>query len=597
MADMEATLRSKAEEWLQQDQWEPTRSETEELLKSGNWKALQAQFGQRIEFGTAGLRAAMKAGWACMNDLTVIQASQGLAKYVEQIQGTTDFRVVIGYDGRHNSKRFAARTATAFLGLGAEVILFSGIVPTPFIPFAVSHHGCAAGVMITASHNPKQDNGYKVYWGNGAQIIPPHDAGIAASIITHAEPWANAWNEELPQKSGRCRCTLDEVSNAYFTAIKENSFLPANVPRDAISFTYTAMHGVGWRYCQKAFEAFGLPKFFDVKEQVEPDPEFPTVEYPNPEEGKGSLMLALETADRTNSSVILANDPDADRLAVACKHQGAWTLLNGNQIGTLLGWWVFSNYTKQHPECDKSQLCMVASTVSSKMLGTMANAEGFYFEDTLTGFKWMGNKARELQQQGKTVLFSFEEAIGFCVGTTVVDKDGVNAAAVMAELCLSLAAEGKTLVDCLDDLYKLYGYHCTYNSYFICREQTTIDAIFARIRHFVEPEAETMTYPTVVAGVQVLSVRDVTFGTDSAFPDNKCRLPQQSGHMITFTFANDCVLTLRTSGTEPKIKFYSEISAPLTDKAVTEKTLQTFVDAATTELLEPEKHGLAAKKA
>ncbi|EGD74895.1 hypothetical protein PTSG_07123 [Salpingoeca rosetta] len=590
----------KLEQWLEMDMWGPTKEEAQELKNKKNMAAIESQFGKRIAFGTAGLRGPMKTGWACMNDLTVIQASQGLAKYLEAQNGTTDFRVVIGHDSRHNSRRFARRAATAFLSLGAEVILFSDVVPTPMIPFAVSHHKCAAGIMVTASHNPKQDNGYKVYWSNGAQIIPPHDAGIAKSIDAHSNPWASAWDEQIAEKSERCHCTLAETSAAYFKAITANSFLDADVPRDGITFTYTAMHGVGWKYCQRAFEAFGLPRFCDVEKQVSPDPEFPTVEYPNPEEGKGALTLAIETAEANNSSVILANDPDADRLAVACKHDGQWQILNGNQIGSLLGWWVFTNYVKRNPECKKDDLYMVASTVSSKMLGTMAAAEGFNFVETLTGFKWMGNKARDLQQEGKTVLFSFEEAIGFCIGTTVVDKDGVNASAVMAELCLYLAAQGKTLVDCLNDLYTKYGYHCTFNSYYICGEQATIDAIFSRIRHYDGGDASgAVVYPSVVADVQVLSVRDVTLGTDSAQPDGKCLLPQQSGHMVTFKFANDCVLTLRTSGTEPKIKFYSEIKAPMPSDGVTtpvENELETFVTKVVNDLLQPDVHNLQAKK-
>jgi phosphoglucomutase/phosphopentomutase len=359
----------------------------------------------------------MGAGYSKMNDLTVIQTTQGFCRYLEScFEQTIKKRgVVIGHDARHNSQRFAALAAAVFLSQGIRVYLYHDIVPTPYVPFAVVHYGTVAGIMITASHNPKEDNGYKVYWENGAQIIRPHDSNIAKSIEINLEPWPQAWDSSLATQSPLRLDPLDEVNEKYHQAVSTQCCFNGELNEDTkMKFTYSAMHGVGYQFVQRLFSQFGIPEVIPVKEQVTPDPDFPTVKFPNPEEGKSALALSIETANANNSSVILANDPDADRLAVAEKQEsGVWHVFTGNEIGTLLGWWAFYNHKRQHPEQFPGDVYMLASTVSSKMIGSMAQVEGFKFIETLTGFKWMGNQAQELMSQGKTVLFAFEEAIGF----------------------------------------------------------------------------------------------------------------------------------------------------------------------------------------
>ncbi|KAG5848064.1 hypothetical protein ANANG_G00094430 [Anguilla anguilla] len=280
--------------------------------------------------------------------------------------------------------------------------------------------------MVTASHNPKQDNGYKVYWDNGAQIIPPHDTGIASAIEESLEPWPQAWEDQLVRDSPLVKDPLQDIQREYFLAIQDVCFHRSINKSSEVKFVHTSVHGVGHAFVQSAFQAFDLRPPFAVPEQKEPDPEFPTVKYPNPEEGEGVLTLSFALADKEGATVVLANDPDADRLAVAEKQQsGQWRVFSGNELGALLGWWLFRCWRQKFPEPSKvKDVYMLASTVSSKILRAIALKQGFHFEETLTGFKWMGNRAKQLLDQGRTVLFAFEEAIGYMCCPAVLDKDG-----------------------------------------------------------------------------------------------------------------------------------------------------------------------------
>uniref|UniRef100_A0A8C7X0A2 Phosphoglucomutase 2 n=1 Tax=Oryzias sinensis TaxID=183150 RepID=A0A8C7X0A2_9TELE len=345
----------------------------------------------------------------------------GFCCYLEQTFGDLKERgVVIGYDARAHppsggsSKRFASLAAAVFTSRGVPVHLFSDITPTPFVPFTVSHLSLCAGIMITASHNPKQDNGYKVYWENGAQIVSPHDKGISKAIEGNLEPWPESWNAEEALKSPLLKDPYQDVHTQYFKAIQKLCHYRDINKSSKVKIVHTSVHGVGHTFVQSAFKAFDLPPPYAVEEQKDPDPEFPTVKYPNPEEGEGVLTLSFALAEKEGASVVLANDPDADRLAVAEKQEsGLWRVFSGNELGALLGWWLFSCWKQQNPEAAVlKNLYMLSSTVSSKILRAIALKEGFHFEETLTGFKWMGNRAKELIDQGNTVLFAFEEAIG-----------------------------------------------------------------------------------------------------------------------------------------------------------------------------------------
>ncbi|XP_052278891.1 phosphopentomutase-like [Dreissena polymorpha] len=589
-------LQRKVEEWLKWSKNETDNKEIQALVDEGNADELQLRLFHRMEFGTAGLRARMGAGYNMMNDLTVIQATQGLCSYViENIPDAKAMGVCVGYDGRYNSKRFAQLTSTIFLNKGIKVYLFSKLCPTPYVAHCTRHYKCACGVMVTASHNPKEDNGYKVYWSNGAQIISPVDKGISAHILGNLEPWETSWDVDFTETSPLRKDPFDDIHTRYQEDVKLLCHFSEKNKCSPVKFTYTAMHGVGYLFTRTSLEQFGFPPVIPVKEQVEPDPDFPTVKYPNPEEGKGALTLSMKTADENGSTVILANDPDADRLAVAEKANGEWIIFTGNEIGALLGWWSWFTFRQRCLDTPASECYMFSSTVSSKILETIAKKEGFNFEETLTGFKWMGNRADTVLKEGKTVLFAFEEAIGFMCGSTVLDKDGVSAAAVCAEMATYVYNEGKTLKGQLNDIFDEYGLHVSNNSYYICHDQKIIKSMFDDIRNY----NNTGKYPESCDQYKIKYIRDLTAGFDNSCPDNKPLLPvSKSSQMITFTFENGCVATLRTSGTEPKIKWYTEHRpdpASGMTRSQTEAELQDMVDSIVRHFYQPQKNGLIAR--
>lgn len=450
--------------------------------------------------------------------------------------------------------------------------------------------------MVTASHNPKQDNGYKVYWENGAQIISPHDKGISQAIEENQEPWPQAWDDKLIDSSPLLHDPYAMVNKEYFKDIQKQCFY-RNINKETnLKFVHTSVHGVGHKFVQLAFKAFDLSPPFAVPEQKDPDPDFPTVKYPNPEEGKGVLTLSFALAEKDGARIILANDPDADRLAVAEKQEsGEWKVFSGNELGALLGWWIFTCWKNNSRDTRAiKDVYMLSSTVSSKILRAIALKEGFHFEETLTGFKWMGNRAKQLMDQGKAVLFAFEEAIGYMCCPAVLDKDGVSAAVITAEMASFLATRNLSLSQQLKAVYDEYGFHITKASYFICHDPEVIQQLFDNLRNFDGKN----TYPKSCGRFKVSGIRDLTTGYDSSQPDQKAILPtSKSSQMITFTFANGGVATMRTSGTEPKIKYYSELCAPPGNSDVEQlkKELDELVNALEKHFFQPEKNKLQRK--
>jgi phosphoglucomutase/phosphopentomutase len=540
------------------------------------WPAaeLSAAFGGPLEFGTAGLRAAMGPGSARLNDVTICAAAQGLvAALLAGVHDAAARGVVIGWDHRAaasfglSSRRFALLTAAVALERGVRVFLYGELVATPLVPFAVTRLGAAAGVMVTASHNPKQDNGYKVYWGNGAQIVAPLDRTIAAAIAANEAPWAfDAYARALDGGSGEAVLiarTVDpfaELVPAYVAATRDalwrDEGAAAVVPAPKI--VYTAMHGVGARFAAAVFDAFKLPPFTAVASQCTPDPDFPTVAFPNPEEA-GALSVACAAADDAGASLVLANDPDADRLAIAewlphgadadawsPRAQGAagrWRAFSGNEIGALLAGWCLDSFKSRGRQPESGM--MSASTVSSTFLSAMAAKENFVYVECLTGFKYMGNAMAAAEERGLAPIFSFEEAIGFCCGSVVRDKDGVSAMAVAAQMARAHARAGRSLSGALTDLYARYGARVHNNGYVVVPAAATQAAIFARL-------VNDGHYWARVGPFNIVRVRDLRApGFDSSTADRKPLLPTGSSNMLTFTFSNGVVATLRGSGTEP----------------------------------------------
>ncbi|EPT05929.1 hypothetical protein FOMPIDRAFT_1033960 [Fomitopsis schrenkii] len=591
----EALLEPLVQEWLRLDRNQVTRSEVENLWNSRDLPELERRLSNRIQFGTAGLRGRMEAGFSRMNDLIVIQASQGLCQYVlNTVEGAASKGVVVGHDHRHHSEKWARLTAAAFLKNGVKVYLHRGLVHTPLVPFSVKKLGAACGVMITASHNPKDDNGYKVYWENAVQIIEPHDKGIAASINENLEP--QTWDISSTQSSPLCIDKTDEMREAYFKQIASLCLRQSLNANTSVKFVNTSMHGVSDPFATRAFEVFGLPPFVPVKEQQAPDPDFPTVRFPNPEE-KGALDLAISTAEKSGANYVLAQDPDADRFAAAERgSDGKWIQFTGDQLGTLFASATLDRYKASRRPLSK--LAMVASTVSSKMIEAIAHAEGFKFAECLTGFKFIGNTALNLEKEGYEVPFGYEEAIGFMFGSEVRDKDGVAATVVFAELVASLHEQGKSASQHLQELYRRYGFFQTSNSYFICNDPPTIEKIFTRLRNYDGTGTPGRpSYPKTIAGLTVTSVRDLTVGYDSANPPTyKPALPLSSGQMVQFRAESPAdgtkvTLTTRTSGTEPKIKYYLEGSGKSEEavRALLPKVVNELAD----EWMEAGKYGLA----
>ncbi|KAF8892671.1 hypothetical protein BD779DRAFT_1202307 [Infundibulicybe gibba] len=591
-----ASLQSLVDDWLKLDQNVNTRNEIVKLVREGNTDELERRMRPRIQFGTAGLRGRMEAGWSRMNDLIIIQASQGLCAYVLQhIKGAESRGIVVGHDHRHNSERWARLTAAVFLSKSVKVHLHRGIVHTPMVPFSVNQLNAACGVMITASHNPKQDNGYKVYWHNGVQIIGPHDIGISGTIENNLLP--TTWSTDV-LTSPLCLDPTDVMREEYFEMLQGLLLSKSVNTATKLKFVNTSMHGVSDSYASQAFSSFGFSPYIPVEQQRLPDPEFPTVRFPNPEE-KGALDLAIKSADNSGATYVLAQDPDSDRFSAAEKSRsdGSWFNFTGDQLGVLFGHRIFEIYKSSGKPVSK--LAMVASTVSSKMIEAIATMEGFKFVECLTGFKYIGNTALDLSDRGYHVPFGYEEAIGYMFGSQVRDKDGIAATVFFAQFVAFLHAQGKTARSYLYELYDRYGYFQTSNSYFICHDPTVIDTIFNRLRNFSqtsEEEKELSTYPHAIAGLNITSVVDLTTGYDSTNPPTFTpSLPLSSGHMIQFRAQNKnngtkIVLTLRTSGTEPKIKYYLEGNGNVASAVI--DLLPRVVEELGNIWLEVEKHNL-----
>ncbi|MCX4971848.1 phospho-sugar mutase [Streptomyces sp. NBC_00620] len=513
---MQDELIARAKAWLAEDPDVETREELAKLIDAGDTAELTARFSGTLQFGTAGLRGELGAGPMRMNRAVVIRAAAGLAAYLKG-KGETDGLVVIGYDARHKSADFARDTAAVMTGAGLRAAVLPYPLPTPVLAYAIRHLGAVAGVEVTASHNPPRDNGYKVYLGDGSQIVPPADAEIAAEIdAVHALA-------DVPRPDSGWE-TLDEgVLDAYLA--RTDAVLAEGSPRTART-VYTAMHGVGKDTLLAAFARAGFPEPVLVAEQAEPDPDFPTVAFPNPEE-PGAMDLAFAKAHETQPDLIIANDPDADRCAVAVKDGDGWRMLRGDEVGALLA---------QHLVKRGARGTFAESIVSSSLLGRIAEKAGLPYEETLTGFKWIARV--------EGLRYGYEEALGYCVDPDGVrDKDGITAALLITELASELKSDNRTLLDLLDDIAVEYGLHATDQLSVRVEDLSLIANAMQRLRE--QP-------PTRLAGLAITKAEDLTKGTD--------RLPPTDGLRYTLEGAR---VIVRPSGTEPKLKCYLEVVVPV----------------------------------
>ncbi|GAB4083944.1 phospho-sugar mutase [Myceligenerans cantabricum] len=592
-------LIARAEAWIADDVDEADRAElrnllartTEPRLRDVALDELRDRFSGLLEFGTAGLRGAMAAGPRRMNRAVVVTAAAGLGSYLASAvaEGSDDGtgagdtsrppRVVVGYDARHRSAAFARDTAAVLAAAGAEVALLPGPLPTPVLAFAIQHLDADAGVMVTASHNPAVDNGYKVYLGGrvvtgsgkGAQIVPPYDALIAAEIARHATAPGGA--SAVPRAADGWTVLGDDVHEAYLKRVAglrdpglhlRDVHAPRTTPtsgsRTAVAaavatgpaplrMVTTSLHGVGGRTLGRVLADAGFTDVVPVEQQLDPDPEFPTVRFPNPEE-KGALDLALSMASDARADLVIANDPDADRCAVAVydtdwgTYQGAetarshgWRMLTGDEVGMLLGWDVARHTTSG---------TLASSVVSSRALAVIATLHGLRHATTLTGFKWIARTP--------DLVFGYEEALGYCVDPEGVrDKDGLSAALRVALLAERLKESGRTLLDALDDIARACGLYSTGQLAARFDDVARIPEAMARLR---------ATPPATLDGARVTDVVDLSDGVDG--------LPPTDG--IVLMAEDDTRVIVRPSGTEPKVKCYLEVVASV-DGAVTKEDL------------------------
>ena len=509
-----------ARAWAADDPDPQTKAELEDIIAAaddGDEAAtddLLDRMAGLLQFGTAGLRGALGGGPNRMNRAVVIRAAAGLTAYLKKTD--PEPFVVIGFDARFNSDVFARDTAAVVLGAGGRASVLPRPLPTPVLAYAIRHLGANAGVMVTASHNPPQDNGYKVYLGDGSQIVSPSDVDIAAEIA-RVERVA-----DVPLADDGWDTLGDEVLESYLTHVID--VVSPDSPRDLV-VVHTALHGVGSETIARAFEAAGYAVPLQVPSQAEPDPLFPTVPFPNPEE-PGAMDAALDLAEQTGPDVVIANDPDADRCAVAEPGPGGWRMLRGDEVGVLLGAHLIDRGVP-------SDAVFANSIVSSRMLATVCRAAGIAHEETLTGFKWISRVPG--------LRYGYEEALGYCVDPDEVrDKDGVSAALVVAEIAASLKASGGSITGRLDELAVTHGVHATDAFAVRVEDLSLIDQIMARLR------AEPLS---TVAGVGVSHVDDLAAGDGG--------LPPTEG--LRYFLADDSRIIVRPSGTEPKLKVYLEV--------------------------------------
>ncbi|MEZ5117215.1 MAG: phospho-sugar mutase [Candidatus Nanopelagicales bacterium] len=533
MTTLPDETRARAEAWLAEDPDPQTRQRLTELLAAADGGDAAAAsevadaFDGRLQFGTAGLRGALGPGPNRMNRVVVIRAAAGLADYLRERGGGA---AVVGYDARTNSDVFARDTAAVMRGAGLSAMVLPRPLPTPVLAYAIRALGCAAGVMVTASHNPPQDNGYKVYLGDGSQIVPPADAEISACIDA-VGPLA-----DVPL-GGEWDTLSDSIADDYLA--RAVSLVLDDSPRH-VRVVYTPMHGVGGDIVVSALERAGFPEPVVVAPQFDPDPAFPTVSFPNPEE-PGAMDLALAEAELHEADVVVANDPDADRCALAVPtREGGWRMLRGDEVGALLGWWILERGVRSGRPVTGAYAC---SIVSSSLLGRIAADAGLPYAETLTGFKWISRVPG--------LAFGYEEALGYCVDPDgVKDKDGVSAALLLVELVATLKASGRTVHDVLDDLARRFGLHATDQLSVRVTDLSLIADAMARLR--AQP-------PTSLGGRAVERLDDLERGTAD--------LPPTDG--LRFVLADQGRVIIRPSGTEPKVKCYLEVVEPVDAAAET----------------------------
>ncbi|MGD8110811.1 phospho-sugar mutase [Vibrio sp. TRT 17S01] len=528
--------------WFQRDPDPRTREELQYLIDEKMHEELDDRFSTRLEFGTAGLRGKVGCGPNRMNRLVIQETATGLGHYlIDNVDNACQRGVVIGYDGRPDSEQFAHDTAAVLTALGIKVYLTHKVAPTPVAAFGVKHFNAAAAVVVTASHNPPEYNGFKVYWENGAQIIPPHDSGIAAEIDLAATKPIPLMSLDDAQAHDLLVWLKDDYYETYRQTINASPLLTNHTDPLSITIAYTAMHGVGAEMAETLLKDAGFNNVISVAEQREPDGSFPTVNFPNPEEA-GAMDMVISLADSVEAQLACANDPDADRFAVAVrKPDGKYQMLTGDQVGCLFGHYLL-NRTRPDEQ-------LVGNTiVSSSLLNKIAQSHGAHYYQTLTGFKWLTNIAMQQQDESKSFLFAYEEALGYTVGNAVWDKDGLSAMVAFAQLAAELYSQGKTILDQLEALYREHGMY-----------------INTQLSMALDPSAPPVgdklraSPPQEIAGRKVKVIEDLKTSLRFVSGGDTEAINLPASDVLIYHLEGGARVIVRPSGTEPKLKCYYEV--------------------------------------
>lgn len=551
-AELIAQCEQKAKQWLTPAFDEETQNEVKAKIEAEDKTDLIDSFYKDLEFGTGGLRGIMGAGSNRMNIYTVGMATQGFANYLKKnFQDRNDISVVVCHDCRNNSRKFAESVADIFTANDIKVYLFDDMRPTPECSFAIRHLGCQAGVNITASHNPKEYNGYKAYWEDGAQVLAPHDMGIINEVNkVKVEDVKFEGNKQLLQIIG------EDIDQAYLDAVKTVSIDPEVIKRQHdLKIVYTPLHGTGMKMIPRSLKYWGFDNVHCVKEQMVKDGNFPTVVSPNPENGE-ALTLALRDAKELDADIVMASDPDADRVGMACKNdKGEWILINGNQTCLIFLYYIITN--RKNMGLLKPTDYIVKTIVTTEVIRKVAEKNNIEMIDCYTGFKWIAREIR-VADPSKKYIGGGEESYGFMAADFVRDKDAVSAMCLLAEICAYAKDQGKTLYDLLLDIYLEYGFSKEFTVNVVRPGKTGADEIKAMMEDFRKnPPAELGGSKVVVwKDYQTLEQRNINGDV------TKLEMPDTS-NVLQWFCDDGTKVSVRPSGTEPKIKFYLEVKGTM----------------------------------
>ena len=542
---------AKAQEWLSPAYDKQTQAEVRRMLEDEDKTNLIEAFYRDLEFGTGGLRGIMGAGSNRMNIYTVGAATQGFANYLlRNFKDRDQISVAIGYDCRNNSRLFAEKSADIFTANGIKVYLFDDMRPTPEMSFAIRYLGCQAGVNITASHNPREYNGYKAYWEDGAQILAPHDKGIIDEV-------SKMKVEDIKFKGNKDLITIigEDVDKVYLEKVKSICIDPEAIKRQKdLSIVYTPLHGTGMMLIPQSLKLWGFENVHCVPEQMVKSGDFPTVVSPNPENAE-ALTLAISLAKSIDADIVMASDPDADRVGMACKNkEGEWVLINGNQTCLIFLYYIITNRIKLGKM--KGNEFIVKTIVTTEVIRQIADKYGIEMRDCYTGFKWIAREVR-LSEGVKQYIGGGEESYGFMAQDFVRDKDAVSACSLLAEICAWAKDNGKTLFDVLMDIYKEYGFSKEYTVNVVKPGKTGAEEILAMMTNFRNNPPQEIGGSKVVVTKDYKTLKMVNHGVESSL-----EMPETSNVLQWFT-EDGTKISVRPSGTEPKIKFYIEVKGKL----------------------------------